>query len=95
MAETEQVTVTLPSDLAAAVRTAVEGGDYASTSEIVDEALRDWTVKRLAQLPGVASLRAEIEEGLADLAEGRVRDFDPDRIIERGRELFALRSRSG
>jgi antitoxin ParD1/3/4 len=35
---------------------------------------------------------AEIDKGLADLAEGRVKDFDADRVIERGRRLLASRS---
>jgi antitoxin ParD1/3/4 len=31
---------------------------------------------------------------MADLAEGRVKDFDAARIIKRGRKLLASRSRS-
>jgi hypothetical protein len=41
--------------------------------------------------PGAAALKAEIDKGLADFAEGRVQDFGPDRIIERGRTLLASR----
>ena len=40
MAELERLTITMPSDLAAVVKTAVTEGDYASTSEVVREALR-------------------------------------------------------
>jgi antitoxin ParD1/3/4 len=36
-------------------------------------------------------LKADIDRGLADLAEGRVRDFDGARIVERGRKLLAAR----
>jgi antitoxin ParD1/3/4 len=35
MAEIERLTITLPSQMAAAVKAAVAGGDYASTSEVV------------------------------------------------------------
>jgi putative addiction module CopG family antidote len=42
--------ITLPSDMAAVVRGAVAGGDYASTSEVVREALRDWKMKRALKL---------------------------------------------
>jgi antitoxin ParD1/3/4 len=42
MADIERLTITLPSDMAAVV----EGGDYASASEVVREALRDWKMKR-------------------------------------------------
>jgi len=38
-----------------------------------------------------AALKADLAEGLADLAAGRVKDFDADRIIERGRKLLAAR----
>ena len=91
MVEIERMTITLPADMAAVVKGAVKGGDYASTSEVVREALRDWKTKRALQLQELAGLKAEIDKGLADLAEGRVKDFDADRIIERGRKLLASR----
>ena len=94
MAEIERMTITLPSDMAAVVRSAVKDGDYASSSEVVREALRDWKVKRALQLQELAALKADIDRGLADLASGRVRAFDTDRLIERGRQLLAGRSRS-
>ena len=94
MAEIERMTITLPADMVAVVKSAVKGGDYASTSEVVREALRDWKTKRALQLQELAALKAEIDKGLADLAEGRVKDFDTGRIIERGRKLLASRSRS-
>jgi antitoxin ParD1/3/4 len=91
MARIERLTITLPSDLAAAVKGAVEGG-YASSSEVVREALHDWKMKRALQLQEFAALKADIDEGLADLAEGRVTDVDADRIIKQGRKLLAARS---
>ena len=94
MAEIERLTITLPSDMAAVVKGAVQGGDYASTSEVVREALRDWKMKRALQLQEIAALKADIDKGLTDLAEGRVKDFNADRIIERGRKLLASRSSS-
>jgi antitoxin ParD1/3/4 len=94
MAEIERMTITLPSDMAAVVKGAVEGGDYASSSEVVREALRDWKTKRALQLQELAALKVDIDRGLTDLAEGRVQDFDAARIIERGRKLLAGRSPS-
>jgi antitoxin ParD1/3/4 len=94
MAEIERMTITLPSDMAAVVKGAVEDGDYASSSEVVREALRDWKTKRALQLQELAALKADIDRGLTDLAEGRVQDFDAARIIERGRKLLAGRSPS-
>ncbi len=94
MAGIERLTITLPSDMAALVKGAVEGGDYASSSEVVREALRDWKMKHALQLQELAALKAEIDRGLADVAAGRVKDFDAERIIERGRKLLASRSPS-
>jgi antitoxin ParD1/3/4 len=94
MAEIERVTITLPADMAAVVRGAVEMGDYASTSEVVRDALRDWKLKRTVQIQELAALKADIERGLADMAAGRVQAFDTDRIVARGRKLLAARSTS-
>ena len=94
MAAIERLTITLPSDMAAVIKSAVDGGDYASNSEVVREALRDWKMKRAIQMQELASLKADIDRGLTDLAAGRVQDFDKARIIERGRKLLAGRSPS-
>lgn len=92
MAEVERLTVTMPSDMAAVVKAAVNQGDYASTSEVVREALRDWKMKRALQLQEFAALKADIDQGMADVAAGRLTEFNADRIIERGRKLLAGRS---
>ena len=94
MSDIERLTITLPADMAAIIKRAVEGGAYASNSEVVREALRDWQLKRALQLQERASLKADIDQGLTDLTEGRVQDFDTARIIERGRKLLAGRSPS-
>jgi antitoxin ParD1/3/4 len=94
MPEIERLTITMPPELAAVVRQAVETGDYASTSEVVRAALRDWKLKRALQIEELAALKADIDNGLADVAAGRVKDFDTDRIIARGRKLLADRSPS-
>ena len=94
MSEIERLTVTLPAEMAAVVRSAVEAGDYASTSEVVRAALRDWKLKRALQLEELEALKAAIAAGFADLAAGRVAEFDVARVVERGRKLLARRSPS-
>ncbi len=94
MAEIERMTITLPADMAATVKGAVEAGDYATSSEVVREALRDWKTKRALQVEELAALKADIDRGLADVAAGRVKEFNKTRIIERGRKLLAGRSSS-
>jgi antitoxin ParD1/3/4 len=95
MSTIERMTVTMPAEMLAAVKGAVDSGDYASTSEVVREALRDWRTKRTVQMQELAALKADIDKGLADVAAGRVKDFDSARIVERGRTLLAKRSSSG
>lgn len=94
MAGIERMTVTLPTDMAAVVKGAVDDGDYASSSEVIREALRDWKLKRELRLRKLAELKVEIDRGLADVARGRVAKFDVERIIKRGRKLLADRSPS-
>jgi antitoxin ParD1/3/4 len=43
--------------MVALVRQAVETGEYASSSEVVRDALRDWTHKRQLQQNGITELR--------------------------------------
>ena len=94
MADLERLTITLPADMAGLIRGAVDGGDYASSSEVIREALRDWKMKRQLRLGQLAELKADIDRGLADVAEGRLTQFDAGRIIARGRKLLADRSTS-
>jgi antitoxin ParD1/3/4 len=94
MAEIERMTITMPAEMAAVVKDVVETGDYASTSEVVRAALRDWKMKRALQIEELAALKTDIDAGLADVAAGRVKDFDATRIIARGRKLLADRSPS-
>jgi antitoxin ParD1/3/4 len=90
----ERITITITPEMAQALRGAVEAGEYASSSEIIREALRDWRHKRALQEQELADLRAKIEEGLADIDAGRVRDFDAERIIRKGEERLHKRDAS-
>ncbi len=94
MADIERMTITLPTDMVTVVKGAVEKGDYASSSEVVREALRDWKLKRELRMQKIAELKSEIDRGLADVAAGRIRKFDAARIIRRGKKLLAERSLS-
>ncbi len=90
----ERMTITMPADMAAVIKAAVDSGDYASTSEVVRDALREWKMKRAIQLQEIAALKTDIDKGLADVAAGRIKDFDTKKIVERGRKLLASRSSS-
>jgi antitoxin ParD1/3/4 len=57
MTTVEKISIALPPQMAAQLREAVATGEYASSSEVVRDALRDWTHKRQLQQNGIAELR--------------------------------------
>lgn len=65
MSKLERITVTLPEAMAARLRDRVEAGEYATTSEIVREALRDWADEQERRAAGLARIRGMIAEGEA------------------------------
>lgn len=65
MAKVEKVSVALTSEMAAAMREVVESGEYASASEVMREALRDWRRRRSERGQAVAEMRRLWDEGLA------------------------------
>lgn len=64
MSTIERMTITVPAEMAALLRQTVAGGEYASTSEVVREALRDWTRRRDAEQRELAALRDAIRAGI-------------------------------
>jgi antitoxin ParD1/3/4 len=94
MAAIERLTITLPADMAGLVKGAVNEGGYASTSEVIREALREWKMKRDLYSRQLEALQADIGRGLADVAAGRLVPYDRERILERGRKQFAKRANS-
>ena len=64
-ARVEKVSIALTQDMAAMVRQAVESGEYASSSEVVRDALRDWKAKRAQTEAKITELRRLIAEGHA------------------------------
>jgi antitoxin ParD1/3/4 len=62
MQTVEKISIALPPEMAAQLRQAVATGEYASSSEVVRDALRDWTHKRQLQQNGIAELRRVWQE---------------------------------
>jgi antitoxin ParD1/3/4 len=65
MANVEKMSVELTSQQVAALRTAVENGEYATTSEVVREAIRDWQVKRELRAEDTRRLQEMWDQGKA------------------------------
>jgi antitoxin ParD1/3/4 len=60
----EKMSVAVTPEMAGAVRAAVESGEYASTSEVIREALRLWKSHQAARAREVAELRRARQEGI-------------------------------
>jgi antitoxin ParD1/3/4 len=75
----EKLSIALPAEMAALVRRAVDGGEYSSNSEVIRDALRDWTHKRNLREQGLTNLRKAWLEAVADDSEG----LDPDAVFDR------------
>ena len=87
----EKISVALPREMVAAVKGAVETGDYSSSSEVVRDALRDWTLKRGQQQHALEELRRMWQEARHDKRPGVPTDDVLDRL-ERKYQSLARRS---
>jgi antitoxin ParD1/3/4 len=65
MPDIQKVSVALTGEQVAAIRAAIEAGEYATTSEIVREAIRDWQFKRELRQEDIKRLRQMWNEGKA------------------------------
>jgi antitoxin ParD1/3/4 len=74
MANVEKVSIALTPEILAVVREAVESGEYASSSEVIREALREWKRRRALERKHVEELRLLWEEGL-ESSPGRLADM--------------------
>jgi antitoxin ParD1/3/4 len=69
----------------------VEYGRYSSASEVIREALRLFEAYQGVQAANLVSLKADIAQGVADIAAGRVRELGMSEIKQRGRAMLAAR----
>jgi len=90
MANVKKVSVSMTPQHADLLRDAVESGAYASGSEVVREALRDWSAKWQQRRGDIQRLRELWAEGKAS---GPATPVDFDELLEKARqELKAPRS---
>jgi antitoxin ParD1/3/4 len=76
----EKISIALPLEMVTIVRGAVEAGEYSSTSEVVRDALRDWTLKRSLRQQGIEELRHMWQQALEDKTPGVPIDDVFDRL---------------
>jgi antitoxin ParD1/3/4 len=65
MPDIQKVSVTLTREQAVSLKAAVDTGEYATTSEIVREAIRDWQFKREMRQEDIGRLREAWDSGKA------------------------------
>jgi antitoxin ParD1/3/4 len=93
MAKVEKLSIALTPEMAASVRRAVEAGEYASASEVVRDALRDWSTTRARRARAIEELRRLVEEGI-DSGPGRFGSIE-EIIAEGRRQLGKSRRAAG
>jgi antitoxin ParD1/3/4 len=91
MADIQKVSVALTSEQLAALKAAVEAGEYATTSEIVREAIRDWQFKRGVRREDLKRLQQLWDDGKAS---GKAKTFDIERTINGAKARLKLRRKS-
>jgi antitoxin ParD1/3/4 len=79
--------VSLPMELEARVREHVASGLYGSASEVIREALRLFEAYQSVQQSSLAALKADINQGMADVKSGHVTRMDMAAIKAKGRAL--------
>ena len=79
MATAEKISIALPPEMVAVVRSAVATGEYASSSEVIRDALRDWKHKRSLRQQGVDELRLLWQEAMSDKTPG----VDAEEVLNR------------
>jgi antitoxin ParD1/3/4 len=88
----ERLSITVTGDMARRIEDAIASGRYASASEVIRDALREWEIAQARREQELLALRKDIAEGLADIEAGRVSDFDPKEIVRKGEKLLAAQN---
>lgn len=91
MSGIEKISVALSSDLLTMVKDAVSSGKYASSSEVVREALREWQIRQPLREAEVERLRRAWAEGIDS---GASRPFDIDEIKAKARDRLTAARRA-
>lgn len=78
MPDVQKISIALTAEQIGALKAAVETGEYATSSEIVREALRDWQFKRALRQEDLSRLRQMWDQGKASGPASAV-DFDAAR----------------
>lgn len=87
----QKISIALTGEQLKAVKEAVASGAYASTSEVIRDALRGWQLREPLRKAEIERLRRLWEEGLAS---GPAKELDIEEVKRRGRERLAVFKKS-
>ena len=92
MQTAEKLSITLPAEMAGMIRAKVRSGAYGSNSEVIREALRDWSERERR----LSSLDDALAHGLSDAKTGRVKPAEKvfGRLEKKYKGMMKKRSRS-
>jgi antitoxin ParD1/3/4 len=89
MPAAERISIALPPEMVADVRKAVETGEYPSSSDVVREALQEWTMKRSMRQQSLDQLRNLWRQAHEDKVPGAPLDEILDHLERKYRVLAA------
>jgi antitoxin ParD1/3/4 len=87
MPDVQKVSVALTGEQLAALKAVVETGEYATTSEIVREAIRDWQFKRELRLEDLNRLRQLWDQGKVS---GKATPVDFEAALREAQQQLAI-----
>lgn len=90
MPQIQKISVALTPEQVDVLKSAVDSGGYATTSEIIREALRDWQRQRTFRGKELNRLRAHWDEGRTS---GPAEELDPQQTREEARRRLRKASR--
>jgi antitoxin ParD1/3/4 len=85
----EKISIALPPEMVAQVRSAVDAGDYASSSEVIRDALRDWSHKRQLQQNDIS----ELQELWRQAREDKTPSVPADEVMNELLQKYKARAR--
>ena len=91
MSTIEKLSVAVTGEQASSIRAVIASGEYATTSEVIREALRDWQTKRSLRQDDIERIRTLWDADIASGSAGAV-DFDELRHEAKSR-LAAMKKR--
>ena len=91
MPSVEKISIALPPKMVAAMRQAIHSGEYASSSEVVRDALRDWSLKRTLRQQSIKELRRLWRQAIVDPAPG----LAAEDVLDHLEHKYQPRAKSG